>query len=234
MRGDLRIPAAAIATAALLGGCGGGDEGAKSGAKGCREVTAPAPRHAQLKAPPAQTVKRGQRLSAVVKTSCGAFTIVLDTSRAPKTTNSFAYLVRKGFYNGLGVVRSVPPHFGGRAIAGYIQAGDPREDGTGGPGFSVDEPPPPNLAYTRGIVAMAKSPVEPPGRSGSQFLVVVAPALPVSPDYALLGRVGKGLGVVERIAALGTRTGETKQPVVIDTIKLSRPNGKGEAKKSGK
>ena len=47
--------------------------------------------------------------------------------------------------------------------------------GTGGPGYFVDEPPPPNLSYTQGIVAMAKSQVEPPGRSGSQFFVVTGP-----------------------------------------------------------
>ena len=54
-----------------------------------------------------------------------------------------------------------------------IQGGDPLGDGTGGPGYFVDEPPPADTEYTRGTVAMAKSQVEPPGRSGSQFFVVV-------------------------------------------------------------
>ena len=61
------------------------------------------------------------------------------------------------FYDGLSFQRIVP---------GYvIQGGDPEEDNKGGPGYSIDEPPPPNLSYTRGVVAMAKSPAEPPGRS---------------------------------------------------------------------
>ena len=56
-----------------------------------------------------------------------------------------------------------------------IQGGDPLGNGTGGPGYSVDEKPPANLSYTKGTVAMAKSSAEPPGRSGSQFFVVLVP-----------------------------------------------------------
>ena len=44
---------------------------------------------------PQQTVKKGEAVTAVVETSCGTFEIALDTSRAPKTVNSFVYLAKK-------------------------------------------------------------------------------------------------------------------------------------------
>src|SRR5947208_990656 len=81
----------------------------------------------------------GEKLSAVVKTSCGTFDIALDAQRAPKTVNSFVYLARKGFYDGLDFFR-VTPNF-------VIQGGDPLGNGLGGPGYHVDEQPPRNLAY---------------------------------------------------------------------------------------
>ena len=75
-----------------------------------------------------------------------------------------------------------------------IQGGDPNGDGTGGPGYFVDEPPPQDLTYTKATVAMAKTEAEPPGRSGSQFFVVTAPAdAGLPPDYALLGTRHRGL-----------------------------------------
>jgi cyclophilin family peptidyl-prolyl cis-trans isomerase len=98
-----------------------------------------------------------------------------------------------------------------------IQGGDPLGNGAGGPGYSVDEKPPPNLSYTRGIVAMAKTSAEPPGRSGSQFYIVLAPDAGLPPEYALLGRVSEGMNVVERIGKLGRPEEKPpKQTVLIE------------------
>ena len=102
-----------------------------------------------------------------------------------------------------------------------IQGGDPLGNGTGGPGYSVDEPPPANLAYTRGVVAMAKSTAEPAGRSGSQFFVVTNADAGLPPQYALLGRLSEGLETVQRIAAVPTRFDEQpRKPVVIDSVSI--------------
>ena len=197
--------------ALAFAGCGaGGGEG--GGTAGCREVSAPAPRKVNLAAP-RQTVEPGQKLTAVVKTSCGTFEIGLDTARAPKTTNSFAYLSRKGFYDGLAFQRVVPGF--------VIQGGDPLGNGTGGPGYHVTERPPPNLAYTKGIVAMAKLGIEPTGRSGSQFIVVTVADAGLTPDYALIGRVSRGMNVVDRIASLGTPSEQPRQTVLIDRITIT-------------
>lgn len=204
--------------AAVLIGRGGGDDGdettGSAGAEGCEQVQAPEPRDVSLEAPQ-QEVQRGVELTAIVETSCGGFEIALDTERAPKTVNSFAFLAEQGFYDGLAFHRiASTPQFG------VIQGGDPAGNGTGGPGYSVDEKPPSNLAYTKGVVAMAKSAVEPPGRSGSQFFVVTSADLGLPPQYALVGRVSGGLDVVERIGRLGNDREQPRQPVLIDSITI--------------
>ena len=138
----------------------------------------------------------------MVQTSCGTFEIALDTERAPKTANSFAYLAEEGFYDDLTFHRIVPGF--------VIQGGDPLGTGTGGPGYKVVEKPPANLAYTKGTVAMAKSSAEPPGTSGSQFYVVTGADAGLPPEYALVGKVSEGLDVVERIGKLGTADRKTE------------------------
>ncbi len=208
---------AALATLAFAG-CGGGGDGDGGQASklpdGCMEVAAPEPKRGVSAQPPKQEL-RGPA-SALVTTSCGVFTIELDTSRSPKTASSFASLAKQGFYDDTSIHR-IARDF-------VVQGGDPIGDGTGGPGYSVDEPPPDGLTYTTGTVAMAKTAAEPPGRSGSQFFVVTAPADAGLPsDYALLGRVSEGFEVVERIEMLGDPTGADgppTAPVVIETIMI--------------
>ncbi len=191
------VVAIAVVAAVLIGQGGGSDEETSSSAKG-----------------PEQVLEPGEAATAVVKTSEGTFEIALDTKRAPKTTNSFAYLAEEGFYDGLTFHR-VAPGF-------VIQGGDPKGNGTGGPGYSVDEKPPPNLSYTKGVVAMAKSGTDPPGRSGSQFFVVTAPDAGLPPEYALLGKVSKGYDAVERIDALGTPQETPKRKITIEEVTIER------------
>ena len=209
------------AVAAILSGCGGSDSGSDSTAttassNGCKEVEAPAPKQVSLKSPP-QTVQKGEKLTAVVQTSCGTFEIALDSTRAPKTVNSFAYLADEGFYDDLTFHR-IAPEF-------VIQGGDPLGTGTGGPGYTVDEKPPANLAYTKGTVAMAKSPADPPGRSGSQFYVVTAADAGLPPEYALVGKVSEGYDVVTKIEKLGdpnSPEGPPKQTVLIEKMTIEK------------
>jgi peptidyl-prolyl cis-trans isomerase B (cyclophilin B) len=205
---------AGIVAAILIGrGSGSGDSTATESAAGCKPAKAAKPKRVHLAAPK-QTVKRGEKLTAAVVTSCGSFEIALDTERAPKTTNSFAYLARRGFYDGLSFHRIIPGF--------VVQGGDPEGTGNGGPGYSVDEKPPANLSYTKGIVAMAKTEAEPPGRSGSQFFIVVEPDAGLPPQYALLGKVVKGYAVVARISKLGSPSGTPKQTVVIEKIAIEK------------
>jgi peptidyl-prolyl cis-trans isomerase B (cyclophilin B) len=208
------IVAVGVVAAVLISRGGGKDSTTTTaGAAGCKQVEAPAPKQVSLKAPK-QTVVPGEELTAVVRTSCGSFDIALDTKRAPKTTNSFAYLAEEGFYDDLTFHRIVPGF--------VIQGGDPLGTGTGGPGYKVVEKPPANLAYTKGVVAMAKSSAEPPGTSGSQFYVVTGADAGLPPEYALVGKVSSGLDVVERIGSLGTASEKPKQTVLIEKITIEK------------
>jgi len=202
--------------AILISRSGGSDDStitSASGADGCKQVAAPEPKRVSLKAPK-QALKQGEEATAVVQTSCGTFEIALDTQRAPKTANSFAYLSEEGFYDDLTFHRIVPGF--------VIQGGDPLGTGTGGPGYKVVEKPPANLAYTKGTVAMAKSSAEPPGSSGSQFYVVTGADAGLPPEYALVGKVSEGLDVVERIGKLGTASEKPKQTVLIEKITIEK------------
>ena len=210
------VIAVAVVAVILIGRSG--DDGeetatATANASGCEQVEAPKPKQVSYEAVK-NTVKEGEEVTAVVDTSCGTFEIALDSKRAPKTVNSFVFLSEEGFYDGLTFHR-VAPEF-------VIQGGDPTGTSTGGPGYSVDEKPPANLAYTKGVVAMAKSSAEPPGRSGSQFFVVLAPDAGLPPEYALVGKVNKGLDVVERIGELGTPEEKPKQTVLINKISIEK------------
>jgi peptidyl-prolyl cis-trans isomerase B (cyclophilin B) len=207
-----RTAAVAALLLLLLAGCGNGGEEDSTTTQlpaGCTELQAPAPKEVKLSKP--TTTLRGPA-TATVETSCGSFKIALDVERAPMTASSFAYLARQGVYN------DTPFH---RIVPGFvIQGGDPTGSGSGGPGYFVDEPPPGNLSYTQGIVAMAKTAAEPPGRSGSQFFVVTVPDAGLTPDYALVGKVSSGLDVVQRIEQLGTPSGTPKEPVLIRRVTI--------------
>ena len=223
----LRPAGALIAAAALLvAGCGGGGNGGSGGGAtatasatstqtdtGCRQVAQPAPKHVHLSRP-STTLSAGRTYVATVHTSCGDFEITLDAKRAPKTGGSFLYMARKGLYDHTTFHRVVPNF--------VIQGGDPKGDGTGGPGYSVVEAPPPNLRYTKGVVAMAKTQFERPGTSGSQFFVVTGDVLKLPPEYALLGRVTGGQDVVDRIAAVDRdQQDRPVEPIVIDSVTVA-------------
>lgn len=165
---------------------------------------------------PTPSLIEGKDNVVVLETSEGAFEITLDTERAPVTTNSFAYLVKEGFYDGL-VFHRVVPEF---VIQGGDPVGDTENAGTGGPGYQVVEAPPSELTYTRGVVAMAKGGADAPGASGSQFFVVSAADVGLPPEYALVGEVTKGLGTVDKITALGEGDGPPTKTVTITSAKL--------------
>jgi cyclophilin family peptidyl-prolyl cis-trans isomerase len=213
----------ALVSALALSACGGSDDGttsssaAETGAEttseeiSCEEVEAPAPKNVSFKEPK-QVIKPDVMATATVKTNCGTFEIELDTKRAPKTANSFAFLAEEGFYDDLTFHRVVPGF--------VIQGGDPEGTGIGGPGYTVDEKPPANLSYTKGVVAMAKSEADPPGRSGSQFYIVTAPDAGLPPEYALVGKVTSGIEVVEAIEKLGGADEKPTQTVLIEEMTI--------------
>jgi peptidyl-prolyl cis-trans isomerase B (cyclophilin B) len=193
---------------------------ARSANDGCKAVATPKPSSNPTRRLSRKRLSTKSRYTAVLRTNCGTIQILLAVRRAPKTTSSFAGLVRNGFYDGLTFHRIAKP--GGNDYV--IQGGDPRGDGNGGPGYSVVEKPPKGTKYTRGIVAMAKTATDPPGASGSQFFVVTALETPLPPEYALLGRVVGSFAAVNRIAKLEVDpvTEMPIDPVVIQRATIRR------------
>lgn len=116
---------------------------------------------------------------------------------APNTVNNFISLVNKGFYNGLCFHR---------VIEGFmIQGGDPKGNGTGGPGYSIrgeftKNGFKNNLKHKRGVISMARSMM--PNSAGSQFFIMHADAPHLDGQYAAFGQVIDGMDVIDKIAAV--------------------------------
>jgi peptidyl-prolyl cis-trans isomerase B (cyclophilin B) len=219
----LRLVVLCVVCALLVVACGD-DEPAdnaatpaatEAGAAGCEQVEEPAAKPEGNLPKPKEQLDPAKTYVATVSTNCGDFEITLDAKRAPKTGGSFKYLADEGFYDGLGFHR---------VIDGFvIQGGDPRGDGQGGPGYQIVEAPPQDLIYERGIVAMAKSELEPPGTSGSQFFVVTAEVAQLGPDFALVGKITAGQDVVDKINVVETdpATERPLEPVVMSSVKVT-------------
>ncbi len=158
------------------------------------------------------TISTSKTYVATMATSCGQIVIRLEPKQAPVTVNNFVFLADQGFYNGLTFHRVIPGF--------VIQGGDPKGDGTGGPGYQFNDELP-TTPYTLGDVAMANSG---PNTNGSQFFIVEGSAgtqLPL--QYSRFGKVTSGLPVVEQIAGVPSNatTNKPDQPVWIYSVKIA-------------
>ena len=131
---------------------------------------------------------------AYVDTSKGVVQVELAALDAPLTVENFVALARRGYFDGLRIHRVVP--------AFVVQDGDPRGDGSGGPGFSIrDELN--DRAYGRGTVGMALSG---PDTGGSQWFVTHTPQPHLEGRYTVFGKVVQGMDVVDRLEVGDTIT----------------------------
>jgi len=122
-----------------------------------------------------------------VETEKGDVELELVCARAALTCANFLSLARQGFYDGLFFHRVVPDF--------VAQGGDPRGDGSGGPGWEVrDEIN--LLRYERGVVGMALSG---PDTGGSQFFITLSAQPHLDGGYTAFGRVVAGLDVLDRL-----------------------------------
>lgn len=172
---------------------------------GCVSRTPPAATPATYKAAPPMTIDTAKTYTAVMSTSCGDITITLDPKEAPKTVNSFVFLAKKHFYDGLKFHR-VAKDF-------VVQGGDPKGTGSGGPGYNLPTEPPKD-GYSQGAVAMANGG---PDTTGSQFFLTWTDAgakeLGGPPYlYSILGHVTKGLDVVAKMGSLYNRDQTPQNP----------------------
>jgi len=160
-------------------------------------------------AAPAMTINAAKTYTATLATSCGTIVMNLLPKQAPVTVNNFVYLADQGFYNGLTFHRVIPGF--------VIQGGDPKGDGTGGPGYQFKDELP-KTTYTLGDVAMANAG---PNTNGSQFFIVQgSQAVSLQLNYSRFGHVTTGQNVVNLIANVpaNATTGKPTQPVWIYSV----------------
>jgi cyclophilin family peptidyl-prolyl cis-trans isomerase len=122
---------------------------------------------------------------AYLETTSGTIELELAIADAPLTTQNFVALARKGFFDGLRIHRVVPDF--------VVQAGDPRGDGEGGPGYTIrDEIN--QRPYLRGTLGMA---LDWEDTGGSQFFITHSPQPHLDARYTVFGRVVTGMNVVD-------------------------------------
>jgi len=140
-----------------------------------------------------------------LETNCGSIAIETLPAEAPATVASEVFLAKEGFYDLTACHRLTTEGI-------YVlQCGDPRGDGTGGPGYSVPDenlPAEGTSNYPAGTVAMANAG---PGTAGSQFFIVYQDTTLPS-GYTIWGKVVDGLEIVTGVAAAGVEGGGTDGP----------------------
>jgi len=170
----------------------------------------------QWLSPPPVTIDPGRQYVATIKTNLGDIVVLLLPKDAPLAVNSFVFLARQGFYDG------VKFH---RVVKGFvIQSGDPTGTGTGGPGYRfADEKV--TRDYVAGILAMANAGAN---TNGSQFFITLADLRgSLAKNYTIFGQVTGGFDVALKIGDVPVTAklpgGEVSSPTVdvhIDTITI--------------
>lgn len=148
---------------------------------------------------------------AIFVTNKGDFTVKLFKDLAPITVDNFVTLSNKGFYDGLVFHR---------VIAGFmIQGGDPKGNGTGGPGYTIKDEFSPELKHNKkGILSMANAG---PDTGGSQFFITLEATPWLDNKHTVFGEVIEGMEVVEAIGKVQTdRNDRPLESVVIKEIKI--------------
>jgi cyclophilin family peptidyl-prolyl cis-trans isomerase len=164
---------------------------------------------------PPMCLTAGSEYTAALNTSEGTILVGLDAAGAPNAVNSFVYLARYRFYDGLKFHIVVPEYI--------IQTGSPDSSEAGGPGYTISAE---RGSRTLDVGDVALSGAG-PGTNGSQFFVLTGNLAPVSSaDFTQIGRVRNGLDVVQKIDALGvdpSADGAAAAPtreITIDSIEI--------------
>jgi len=183
---------------------------------GCEFTTPKKTTKPTYKAAPAMTIDTSKTYVAQVDTTCGTFDITLDVGVAPKTANSFVFLAKNHFYDGLTFHRLVKDF--------VIQGGDPKGDGTGGPGYTIKDEPV-KTAYKRGTVAMART--QAPDSVGSQFFIVLddkdGDVLKSANTYQIIGNVSSGMETADAIFAASGGVELPENPIPITKATVANP-----------
>ena len=150
---------------------------------------------------------------ARITTSMGQMLVELHATQTPNTVANFVHLATKGFYDGLAFHR---------VISGFmVQAGCPRGNGTGGPGWSIADEFVDGLAHdAEGVLSMANAG---PNTNGSQFFITLDATPWLNGKHTVFGKVRDGLDVLVSIGAVKTDSRDRPiKPVVIQSVEILR------------
>jgi peptidylprolyl isomerase len=178
----------------------------------CPNVDGSSPRQTTFAEAPPMCIDPAKDYVAEMVTSMGTLTIALDAVAAPKTVNSFVFLARYHYYDGI---------IFHRIINGFVcQGGDPTGTGRGGPGYRFDDELPKKGRYEIGSLAMANAG---PNTNGSQFFLISGPqGAGLPPNYSLFGKVVKGLDIVDAMQRVETDRGDKpRKDVVIESVTIT-------------
>ncbi len=178
----------------------------------CPNPDGSSPRKVKFDGPPPMCIDPAKDYRAEMVTSMGTMTIALDAASAPTTVNSFVFLSRYHYYDGI---------IFHRIIKGFVcQGGDPTGTGTGGPGYRFADELPKAGRYEIGSLAMANAG---PNTNGSQFFLISGKqGVGLPPQYALFGKIVKGLDVLEAMQSVDTDRGDRpKADVVIESVTIT-------------
>lgn len=146
----------------------------------------------------------------------GTIKVQLNEKEAPVTVDNFVKLANKGFYNGL---------IFHRVIKGFmIQGGDPKGNGTGGPGYCIKGEFKANgvnnsISHKRGVISMARAMDF--DSAGSQFFIMHKDGDFLDGQYAAFGETIEGIEVVDAIAKVRTTPNDRPyQNVIIESISI--------------
>lgn len=171
---------------------------------------------------PPNSIDPSKTYTALISTSCGDITVALDAKNAPNGVNNFVFLARQGFYDGLRFHRVVKNF--------VIQGGDPKGDGTGGPGYDTNPTELPKDGYPLGTLAYAKTGATANGSAGSQFFIVTSdhPAAleqktKGSYQYGAFGHVTKGIEIAKKMEGFAPASGDgtPTRPLYIDKVTIT-------------
>jgi peptidylprolyl isomerase len=139
---------------------------------------------------PAMTIDAAKKYTADINTVRGHVLLELRPDLAPEHVNSFVFLARDGYYNGVVFHRVVP---------GFVaQAGDPTGSGSGGPGYTIPAEFTTAEKFERGTLGMART--NDPNSAGSQWFINYAATPNLDGEYTIFGKVTEGMDVVDCIA----------------------------------
>ena len=159
-------------------------------------------------APPPMTIDQNKTYIATIKMDIGDIKLELYPKDAPCHVNSFVFLARDGFYDG------VTFH---RVIAGFVaQAGDPTGTGSGGPGYTIKDEVNARK-FLDGTLGMAKT--NAPNSAGSQWFICYAPQTNLDGGYTVFGQLTEGRDVLDKIALRDPQSA-TEHGTKINTITI--------------